>query len=82
MEVTNIGLVDVAIDDITYDVAAGCRAHVVRRRRHIAEIRVACAEQFDDLSLLQPHPALGSADDSLELSVDAIGCLRQRAIPR
>ena len=47
VEMTNIGVVDIAIDDIAHDIAADCHAQVVRRCHDIGKFRGARAEQFD-----------------------------------
>ena len=68
--VADIGVVDIAIDDVADDVAARCAAKLIGRGNDAAVIGVARREQPHDVGRIQAGAGAGASDDALDRRID------------
>ncbi len=78
-EVADVCVIDVAVHDVTHDVAADRR--VAARPgglRDVPVVGVACREQEHDVVRVEPFTRCGTLDDSSDSGVDAAGKHQRR----
>ena len=72
-EIADVGVVDVAVDDVAHDVAADRAAQRVGGLRDVPVVGVARREQAHDVGVVEPFARCGTLDDACDAGIDAAG---------
>ncbi len=69
-EIADVGVVDVAIDDVAHDVAADRLTQGIGGAGDMAVVGIACREQAHDLGMVEPLAGGRAVDDAGDLRID------------